>query len=249
MAPQAGRTYLCALPSAHAQAAGEGPCPTCSLEFEEILVLDSGPAPASPAEDAEILALSDGGFGVVSGLVGVSILLYNEDGSFRAEVGRRGDGPGEFSFPPVLGVAGREEFVVHDARSARLSRISNDGSFVAAERLEVTSTQLVGSDGKLVVAGIRVVDGVPLGLHFYDESTEEIRSVAELGAFDGVPNWLRMSASPSGDVWAIPIQGGPPSRFSDSGDLMTRHSLDLGTPNPESRAPLNPMDTLRLSAP
>lgn len=65
----------------------------------------------------------------VSDRQAADIKVFNSDGSHRATVGGRGDGPGEFRIPQLLGFAG-ESVAVQDAGTGRITWFDLDGNLL-----------------------------------------------------------------------------------------------------------------------
>ncbi|MBI5085050.1 MAG: 6-bladed beta-propeller [Acidobacteria bacterium] len=59
------------------------------------------------------------------------VIVVNADGSYSAEFGRRGVGPGEFNFPVSLTLSGGTLYVV-DSMNFRIQALTPDGRFLSA---------------------------------------------------------------------------------------------------------------------
>ena len=85
----------------------------------------------------DALLLENGGLAVAN--TGASeVLLLAGDGSLTERVGRRGEGPGEFSEITTL-LASDAGFLAYDARLARLNEFSEDGEFLVSWPLSAGS--------------------------------------------------------------------------------------------------------------
>ncbi len=65
-----------------------------------------------------------------------AIRLFLPDGTFVREIGRRGEGPGEFSHLRTITVVPPDTIVTHDSRLFRLTRFLTSGSLVSTLRLQ-----------------------------------------------------------------------------------------------------------------
>ncbi len=213
-------------------------CPECVIEFDRTGSLSWADAPLTVGMDAEVLALPGGGYAVTSGIVTVSVLLHDADGSFRTEVGRRGEGPGEFASTPRLGAAVGDGFLVHDGRLGRLTYIENSGEIGWFERVEITSTQVAAAGDGFVLAGFGIEGSTGYHLRFLEleegmgaEGLSEAAMAGEVELSGGSPNWLRMAGADDG-LWAIPQGGGLLKRYDASGTQLAAYEVPLG-PTPE----------------
>jgi hypothetical protein len=110
-----------------------------------------------------VLAWPDGGVWVVQPR-DAEIRVYAPDGTFTRRVGRRGNGPGEFTFPGAIGWwRGTADSVwVADAAARRVSLFSADGEFIRSfatppveldEARRITAPQTFTTDGSAVGIG------------------------------------------------------------------------------------------------
>jgi hypothetical protein len=81
-------------------------------------------------------ALLPGGRIVVADLDEAAIRLFAEDGSFETAFGRRGEGPGEFSYISRIQFTPPDTIVVHDSRLYRLAKFLPSGSLVSTLQLQ-----------------------------------------------------------------------------------------------------------------
>ncbi|MCG8469420.1 MAG: 6-bladed beta-propeller [Gemmatimonadetes bacterium] len=82
-----------------------------------------------PIEGAFGLAVGDSGFFVVDQIAG-HVLAFDLDGRFRAQIGRRGDGPGELGSVTSIAVGGSGAVSVADPTNGRISTFDSDGSLL-----------------------------------------------------------------------------------------------------------------------
>jgi hypothetical protein len=104
--------------------------------FRPVGATDAGPTPLF----ASLAAAADGGGGdVVAVDRGArAVRIFRDDGTLRAEVGRLGEGPGEFQRPSWVGRCSPTTFTVLDLSLDRLSGLTLDGELVGVRRVEAT---------------------------------------------------------------------------------------------------------------
>lgn len=61
-----------------------------------------------------------------------AIFVYDEDGRFVRQVGREGEGPGEFQYPSNMRVTERGTVIVWDSGLLRVTELTPDGEFVGS---------------------------------------------------------------------------------------------------------------------
>ncbi|MGD2047004.1 MAG: hypothetical protein PVJ80_10470 [Gemmatimonadota bacterium] len=66
----------------------------------------------------------------------MQIRVYGPDGSLLGRLGRRGDGPGEFARPPIVGVLGDTVWAV-DFAGGRITRFRRTGELLGTAPVEV----------------------------------------------------------------------------------------------------------------
>lgn len=115
---------------------------------------DTGSTALSTVTDARRLV--DGRFIVVDATdMGSRLLLYAADGKTARQLGRNGMGPGEFNYPRIMGIRG-DTLTVYDSRTARVTRVSLDGTPIDAHELARLGLMTLGApvgtlpDGRLV---------------------------------------------------------------------------------------------------
>jgi len=65
-----------------------------------------------------------------------NIRVFRQDGSFEREIGRRGEGPGEFSYLSSVSLLPPDTLVVYDSRLYRLTRFLASGSLVSTLQIQ-----------------------------------------------------------------------------------------------------------------
>ena len=103
--------------------------------------------------------------------------VFDRDGEHIRTIGRRGQGPGEFSGPFSLGITAQNTIMVHDLMNHRISYFSPEGEFLSS--FSTAGLVLVGGD----------VDGRGniISLVFTNSPREQ---VLELRRFDSSKNAL-----------------------------------------------------------
>lgn len=93
-----------------------------------------GPAEEQFGSVRALAPLADGGVAVLDGQV-AELRVFAADGTFRKTLARRGDGPGELSFPWTVASLAGDTMAVYDSRGARVTRFSPDGTLGRVETL------------------------------------------------------------------------------------------------------------------
>ena len=110
------------------------PCESCRLEAREFLrlgelqgdgIIESWIVRVVAAEGRGYLVYGQEGRG------GTRFSVFDEDGTFRATIGREGDGPGELRNINDLSFTGDDEILILDGQRRRWITLEDDGSLVA----------------------------------------------------------------------------------------------------------------------
>lgn len=111
--------------------------------------------------DGHIL-VADGGLAIIR--------EYGPDGTFLAQMGGRGDGPGEFQSLRDIEVVPPDTIVAWDSRALRLTYLGSDRTLGRTVSLESANAALGGarfdflagalSDGSLVIGSVALADGL-----------------------------------------------------------------------------------------
>jgi hypothetical protein len=166
------------------------------------------------------IACTDDRIFVLDGQVPV-VRAYDWSGQWIRDLGREGQGPGEFRFPTGLGVDGEGRVWVHESPFARLMVFSPGGEPLATFAVEASrggsSSLVVSADGRGFLRDFVRPDP--------DSATEEIRIVMrpydaagavgesiDVSRFDDAANleawsgdWVRMTAVPFHPVGATAL--------------------------------------------
>jgi hypothetical protein len=188
-------------------------CATCRLERTRLVTLDRDYAvrPSSLAiVGNEILLVPDGG-------APLPIIRFDlKTGRYLGEVGRLGQGPGEFSWPQFLASLPGDSLFVFDYRTVSFSILA-PGSYRYVRGAPVTVARpsaaiLNGAGGLLwVAAAIGRAQQVGYPLHLFKQDGDWVRSV---GSSRPALRWnahllfsRRLSLGPQSTVWAISTYG------------------------------------------
>lgn len=103
--------------------------------------------------------LSDGRIVIADGGLNSRLSVFSPNGEYMEQIGRGGEGPGEYKWISSLQVGPEDSLIVYDASLQRLSIFTSQGEFQRSVNFRMTPG--VGSDGLLSVR--RLTDGVWVG--------------------------------------------------------------------------------------
>jgi len=63
---------------------------------------------------------------------GCQLLVFNQEGKFLKRIGKKGQGPGEFSMPFGLGVDSKGNIILSDGQSRRINKYDREGNFISS---------------------------------------------------------------------------------------------------------------------
>jgi len=148
-------------------------CPTCRIEAERIATLGA----ESDTLDFGIIWNASGmiardrhGSFYVAPRSGTnpSVFVYDSSGRLNRQIGRRGQGPGEFTMPWSLALGAEDTLYVFNYFNRRMSVFLPDGLFVRSVMLPLVADQVLPmGDGIIVATGNRSTpgsEGLPLHL-------------------------------------------------------------------------------------
>lgn len=127
-----------------------------------------------------------------------AIRVFDRDGGFLTEMGRSGEGPGEFQYIKSMSVSEPDTLDIYDSRAFRFTQYLADGTLVGTLQMKGESGRpevFLGrfGDGDFALAWIRPRDGPrPLGAVTAD--------VMEIGRFDVSGDLVRRLATATG-MW------------------------------------------------
>lgn len=123
------------------------------------------------------IAVGDGGRIYVLDYMDAELRVFDREGKHLRTIGRRGQGPGEFSGPFSLGITTQDTIMVHDLMNHRISYFSMGGDFVNS----------FSTAGLVMVGGDVDAEGNIISLVFTNTPKEQI---LELRRFDSRKNTL-----------------------------------------------------------
>ena len=110
-----------------------------NIEFETVLTLENIPENAEDfLRSPNDIAIDERGNFYILDLVSATIFRWDHEGKFKGKLGKKGDGPGEFTFFSNVGgpqgyvSAGSNELYVYDGAKKTVSIFSYDGTFKSA---------------------------------------------------------------------------------------------------------------------
>ena len=182
------------------------------------------------------LRLPDGGVAILDGLP-ASLRVYGADGRFRRQIGRVGEGPGEFTSPQSMTLVGSRLHVLEE--NGRINVFDLDGELVSTRRVQVGGLMEerfndrpggVLPDGRVLVRGPERMFGRVRGEYRQSEA------LALLSPNDQLTR-LGVFAADSGrtDSGDVPV----PRPYSPSVGLLM-------APHPDGLVLLDPRGTLRV---
>lgn len=170
--------------------------------------------------------------------------VYDTAGRLRRVVGRRGEGPGEFSAPVSARRTVDGGIVVADVMLSRLTFLPPGGSgepeAVASPLPLVVGARDLGG-GRLLLSGQVMSEGRPRLLHIWDRETGEIeRRFLPIGVPEEsrpyATSYASVDAVPEGDtIWAVWALSDTLYKFDRRGGL--REKLPLALPRPMGALP------------
>ncbi|NNM04759.1 MAG: hypothetical protein HKO65_06605 [Gemmatimonadetes bacterium] len=196
------------------------------------------------------MRLADGRITVANGGSG-EVRVYDSDGRFLSSHGRKGEGPGEFQRPSLVGVLGGDTLVVVDNQLRRISLIHADDGFLESTRL---SDELGGggfprgmfADRTLVIgggfyfsssSGMELSDGYSRRETGYASAGLDGELVTDFGQFPGSEFFMQVQSQSGGMISMsarlIPFGKyamqavGPDRFFFGSGDSWEIEAYDL----------------------
>ena len=189
-------------------------CATCSLTVSAVVELGDreGPGivggPNMAGEKARVARSHDGDYYVSAALGDGRLLRFSSDGLHQGGVGRRGEGPGEYDLPVLMG-GSADNLTILDVIPFRLTNIR--GGEVITTRLPLRGhAWAMLQDGRHVYNGFSYeLEGGGQPLHVYDVASGRVtRSFggegvrADPGQRDG-SGLLRLSvaAAADGNIW------------------------------------------------
>jgi len=186
---------------------GDSPtCASCAVELQAIVRLGSLDDPAGFGPVVQIAANSKNQYVVSSTTFDGELFLYGEDGKFIRTIGRRGEGPGEFSRTQLLAFDAQDSLHAMDASGPKHSVFAPDLTFVRAVQQQTrTLAMRIEPSGTVFVVAPKMSGEASFALQVLSPDG------AALQAFDPIdPNASGQAAlgrsitvDPSGRRWSI----------------------------------------------
>jgi hypothetical protein len=173
--------------TAHAQPetvlAGPASCRECRVELEQIVVLGDSIGPGMLQEQS-VLATDGRGRFYVTSPDDPTIAVFDGGGRFLRRVGRRGQGPGEFTMRPTMLFGLRDTLYAITGGTRRMTVFSPEYEVVRTGTLSHSfSTAVRLQDGRFLLAGVSPqAETMGNPLHLVDH---EGASVLSFGATPG----------------------------------------------------------------
>jgi hypothetical protein len=104
----------------------------CRPVFSEEIVIGGGDDPDMSPADLVGAAVAEDGTAFLLDMTECRVLAYAASGQFLRSFGRRGQGPGEFSWPMIIRLSPAGEVLVEDFSGRKVSVFSPDGRFQRA---------------------------------------------------------------------------------------------------------------------
>lgn len=174
------------------------------------------------------------------------VRVYGEDGRLRANAGRKGDGPGEFTLPVAAHRARDGELLVADPVQKRLTFLSSSGPD-SVQVADMAGIVLVGAqdlgEDRYLLAGYRAGPGGAPGefLHLWNRSTGETERSFLLMRVPEEMRALAMTMSAvvavveADTIWAAWSIPDTLYKFNTDGDRLA--ALPLALPRPGTANP------------
>lgn len=183
-------------------------CPTCRLTLESVATLGDDSGPGVLTAISSVARLRDGRYVVVDAYEDYEIKVFTSSGLYSQIVGRRGQGPGEFTFARMVMAVGDEVHVL-DPLAHRRTIFSREFKMLRTHHFDgqLFMDALPLEDGRLVInARIPTKDRVTHTLHILDEDGEAVTSLDQLGEgwrYDRSDEpFFRVLAQSSNGFWA-----------------------------------------------
>ena len=209
-------------------------CAACSLRISAMVELGDREGPGIVGEQAHIRRSDDGDYYVSANLRDGRLLRFSPGGIYRDAIGRRGEGPGEYILPVLMGGTA-DALTILDIRSFRVTTIRGGAT-------ATTSLPFIAGDFALLPDGQHVYNAViyepdRIGhpLHLYDRASGRItRSFGDEGVrvdrSSRTSSALRRRVAVAGDanIWAAHSNRYLIDKWSIEGNRIARFERDAG---------------------
>lgn len=214
-------------------------CATCSLTVSAVVELGDREGPGivaqlnAPLAQARVVRSDDGDYYIPGHLGDGTLSRFSPEGVFLEAIGRRGEGPGEFQLPVLMG-GSSDGLTILDPSSARVTTIRGDD-------VETTSlpfmarTWAVLQDGRHVYNGLSSWrEGVGHPVHVYDPASRQVTSSfgdegarADRSRQDASGHPRRaIAAAADGNIWVARENRYRIDKWSPDGERIARIERD-----------------------
>lgn len=184
-------------------AVDDDPCTNC-IEFEKLLHL------GADENEGYVVATARGAMDRMGriwlGQYRDMVKVYAPSGSPIQTVGRRGQGPGEFTLPNHFIPLADGGMLIGDAAQGRLTRFSSDMTFLGSRRMPVGASEVAElPDGRLVVNTSRTTaDGMGEPLHILSRDSV-LRSFGrgDVGVVDPREMKRKIATDDAGHIYSV----------------------------------------------
>lgn len=133
------------------------------------------------------------------------LLMFDTTGQFIGRLGRKGGGPGEFTFPVRAVPKANGELLVWDFQLGLLTTLDSRHRYVRQFHQGTPPAAILPDGRQLVAASMQDRSGVGYTLHVYDDSGRRVRSFAPAARFTSTESWRMrriVAVGPSGTIWS-----------------------------------------------
>lgn len=109
-----------------------------------------------------------------------NVKIFSQRGDIIKVIGRKGEGPGEFTFPRCISVKESGEFCVGDMLTRRVSFFNSEGKFVNSIVCPSVIARMVWLNSKLIISGIKQVGNSVCFIHFLTKEGNLMKSIFSL---------------------------------------------------------------------
>ena len=201
-------------------------CQTCIIELEHVITLGSEADSTSPDERFAMARTSEGAT-LVAPLMGrASVGVYGRNGRLRREIGRSGEGPGEFRWASQVAVGPGDSLLVFDALLARFTVYAEDYSLAGVFRVDDPFVQgFVPFGARDLVAFAKSSEPSGTVLH-HVMNGRTVRSFAHTEDWRDASFPLRVGRSSNGRFWVVPRNKYEVELWDTAGTMLRRYRAE-----------------------
>lgn len=207
-------------------------CGSCSLDISVVVELGDREGPGIVGEEAYISRSDDGDYYLSSSLGDGRLLRFSPGGVFQDAIGRRGEGPGEYVMPMLMG-GSTDDLTILDVRGYRLTTV-RDGEVSTISMSFASNDHMLLPDGRHVYSAILFEpDRIGHPLHVFDLDSRRItRSFGDEGvrvdrssrSYNAMSR--RVAATADGNIWAARVNRYRIDKWNPDGDRIVRIERD-----------------------